>query len=212
MKFITCFVIFTLLSVPALAWKVVSACTKINSTLTLKLEGEVRPPLAADLAKLTISCKALQRLELRFDSPGGALYEALAIVSEINKLKEKGVTIVTRVNNGDECDSICVPLYAQGNIRQAGPVAAFMVHGVAVFAISNIPDPAANIQLFKLLKAAPELNEEWLQGLILKDVFSKPSMYWLSGKELLEQKSGLVLELLERQQLTQPYDKSYRQF
>ncbi|GEM_PF-6811461 len=210
------FLLFSSISVASAAevvpsnWKVYTPCGSLNSRMVLKLQAEIRSPLAEDLRKLTSSCQNLESLELRFDSPGGSIVEAAAIVDVLEQLKNQNVKITTRVNNGDECDSSCVPLFAQGNMRQAGPVAAFMFHGVAVYMLTNIPDPGLSQMMISMIEKANGLNTDWLNDLKAKKVFSIPSMYWLSGKELVDQKSGFVTELLDRQELAKPYDRSYR--
>lgn len=218
-KLLTLSILFTFFTLTAASasevappsWKVYTPCGETSSQMVLKLQAEIRKPLAEELRQLTSSCQNLDSLELRLDSPGGSIVEAAAIVDVLDQLKQKGVQITTRVNNGDECDSSCVPLFAQGHKRQAGPVAAFMFHGVAVYMLTNIPDPGLTQNMLSMIQKADGLSSAWLNSLKEKNVFSVPSMYWLSGQELMDQKSGLVTELLVRQELAKPYDRSYRQ-
>lgn len=126
----------------------------------------------------------------------------------LDKFKARGVTLITRVDNGDECDSSCVPLFAQGHQRQAGAVAAFMFHGVAAYVISNVPIAADTEEMLTLIRRGA--NASWLKGLQDLGVFSEPAMYWPSGQELVDQNSGLVTELLTRHNRFRPYDRSYR--
>lgn len=193
-------------------WTLKAGCTAAPESLSLKLNSEIRPPLADNLEIYLRACPDLKKLELRLNSPGGSIVETSRLAEILDKAKSRGIQVTTRVDNGDECDSSCIPLYAQGNKRQAGPVAAFMFHGVAIYLITNIPDPDSTKELLDLVRKASGLNKVWLQGLIDKKIFSVPSMYWLSGQELMDQKSGFVTELLERQQLLTPYDHSYRKF
>lgn len=191
-------------------WSVSSPCNTEAQSLRLKLNSEIRPPLAENLNFLIQSCRGLKNLELRLNSPGGSIVETRAIADILDKAKTKGVIITTRVENGDECDSNCVPLFAQGKKRVAAPVSAFMFHGVAIYMITNIPDPTSTGEMLGLIRKAEGLNNKWLQELIDQKVFSIPSMYWVSGQELMDQKSGFITELLPRQQLFKPYDRSYR--
>lgn len=192
------------------SWTSVESCSPQNPSLILRLDTEIRAPLAKDFEALVKSCPGIKTIELRLNSGGGSITEISEMAKILEPLKKQGVTLTTRVHNGDECDSSCVPLFALGDKRQAGEVSAFMFHGVSITAISNIPHPASTQEMLDLIRKASGLNGAWLQSLINAKIFAVPSMYWLSGKELVDQKSGLVTELLPRQTLLKPYDRSYK--
>jgi ATP-dependent protease ClpP protease subunit len=193
----------------ASSWQVRGPCDPASGTMELKLGTEIREPLAESLNSLIQSCQGLKELKLRLDSPGGSIYEAEKIGNVLEAAKSKGVQVTTFVQNGDECDSSCVPVFAQGQKRIAAPVSAFMFHGVAVYVVTNVPDPESTALMMKLIRKAKGLNEKWFQSLIDKKVFTIPQMYWISGQELMDQKSGFVTELSDRQMILKPYDRSY---
>lgn len=192
------------------AWKTSQSCSTIPEELILKLEVEIRAPLAQQLSETLAQCPSLKELVLRLDSPGGSIVETKKIVEVLDQAKARGVNVITRVDNGDECDSNCVPLFAQGDVRQAGSVAAFMFHGVATYMITNVPNALDTEEMLVMIRKGAD--NQWLRGLQDIGVFSVPGMYWLSGQELVEQKSGLVTELLPRHQKQKPYDRTYRAF
>lgn len=57
------------------SWGVVQSCEPIPEELKLKLEVEIREPLAQSLDSLLQACPQLKTLELRLNSPGGSIYE-----------------------------------------------------------------------------------------------------------------------------------------
>ncbi|AHI06073.1 hypothetical protein BDW_07865 [Bdellovibrio bacteriovorus W] len=190
------------------SWKVVSACDYNKSELTLKFEELIRPNHAIELGQTLNQCPELKDLKILLNSPGGSLSETRKIKDILDSAKSRGVVVTTQVNNGDECDSNCVPLFAQGNIRKAGAVAAFMLHGVSTPIISNIPEKASTEEMLAMIRDGA--SEAWLQKLIEMQVFSIPAMFWMSGAELYKDNSGLVTELLPRFEKFAPYDKTYR--
>lgn len=190
------------------SWKVVSSCEYNKSELTLKFEELIRPNHAAQLDLALNSCPELTDLKLLLNSPGGSISETRKIKEVLDTAKSRGVVVTTQVNNGDECDSNCVPLFAQGNIRKAGAVAAFMFHGVSTPILTNIPEKASTEEMLAMIRNG--VNDVWLQKLIEMQVFSIPAMFWMSGAELYNENSGLVTELLPRFEKFAPYDKTYR--
>lgn len=190
------------------SWKVVSSCEYNKSELTLKFEELIRPNHAAQLDLALNSCPELTDLKILLNSPGGSISETRKIKEVLDTAKSRGVVVTTQVNNGDECDSNCVPLFAQGNIRKAGAVAAFMFHGVSTPILTNIPEKASTEEMLAMIRNG--VNDVWLQKLIEMQVFSIPAMFWMSGAELYNENSGLVTELLPRFEKFAPYDKTYR--
>lgn len=190
------------------SWKVASSCDYDKSALTLRFEELIRPDHSTQLEASLRACPELRDLKIVLNSPGGSIYETKKIKEVLDKAKARGVIVTTQVNNGDECDSACVPLFAQGNIRKAGAVAAFMFHGVSTPILTNIPDKSSTEDMLAMIRNG--INEEWLQKIINLEVFSIPAMFWMSGAELYNENSGLVTELLPRYEKFAPYDKSYR--
>lgn len=190
------------------SWKVVQSCEYIPDELILKLEDEIRPPLAENISSLVAGCRQLKTLQLRLNSFGGGIYETQLIVRVLDQVKARGIQVITRVENGDECDSNCVPLFAQGQKRQAGEVAAFMFHGVASWVVTNVPNAKDTEDMLVMIRRGAKIS--WLDKLKSQGVFSEPGMFWMSGKELVTVESGLVTELLPRRIRSQPYDRTYR--
>lgn len=177
--------------------------------LELRLDDEIRPPLKQQLDELTSQRPDLKELRLTLNSPGGSYYETLEMLPILDNLKRRGVKIITTVNNGDECDSMCILLFAQGHVRRAAEVSAFMFHGVAVSMLSNIPEKKSTDDLIYKLSLTPGLNQQWLKDLVDLGIFKTPGMYWMTGKELYQSQSGYVTELISRDYRAKPYDRSY---
>lgn len=172
--------------------------------LTIYLSGLIRSPMAADLRKIIDHHGHHLPITLKLNSDGGSIYETEEIINLLRTLSD----LTTEVSNGNECSSNCVPIFAQGKSRKAGPVAAFMFHGIAVYAISNIPDPELTNKMIAFYQRA-DIDMNFFERLKKDKVYSTPGMYWLSGKELFDTKANIVTQLLERHQVATPYDYSY---
>ncbi len=180
---------------------------KTSSTgqqLTIYLSGLIRSPMASDLKTIINHHGHHLPIVLKLNSEGGSIYETEEIINLLRSLSD----LTTEVSNGSECSSNCVPIFAQGKSRKAGPVAAFMFHGIAIYAISNIPDPELTNKMISFYQRA-DIDMNFFERLKNKKVYSTPGMYWLSGKELFDTKANIVTQLLERHQVATPYDYSY---
>lgn len=182
--------------------------SKSNEKTVIFFEGLIRKPLAEQFQKLVDQSDLRLPIELRFNSEGGSIYETQAFVKIIDTLKEKNVEVNTRVDLGSMCASNCVPLFVQGKERIAGSASSFMFHGVAMFAITNIPDQQDTQIMINFYKRAG-INESWIQKQIDLKVWSTPSETWYNGKELLEDGSNFVTKLLNNRIEFEPYNRDY---
>lgn len=183
---------------------------KIEKTekTVLILEGLIRSPLAVEIQKFIKGISPEKEIELRLDSVGGSIFETKKVINYLEKLKSNNINITTRVDQGSMCASSCVPLFVQGKKRLAGNASSFMFHGVALYAVTNIPEEEdTKIMIDAYLKAG--ISEKWIQKHIDLKVWSSPNETWYNGKELFEDGSNFVTESLNNQFFFEPYNRNY---
>lgn len=167
----------------------------------VQLHGTIAAPLADEFENILTRAPEGYLLILDLDSHGGSLREGLKIIGLMRAEKAKR-RVITTVDNGQKCGSMCVFLFAEGTRRWAGEVASFMFHGASPVG-SNIPDATQTDRLLNLLRDAG-VNAIWLQSLMDLEVFSTPGEYWVSGRELVDQNSNLVTHMMPRHKKIRP--------
>jgi ATP-dependent protease ClpP protease subunit len=180
---------------------------KKEKTIVL-IEGLIRAPLSEEFQKLIKEVDLKKQIELRLDSVGGSIYETQKLINTLDDLKNNNTGLTTRVDQGSMCASSCVPLFVQGQSRLAGNASSFMFHGVALYAVTNIPgEKDTKIMIDTYLKAG--IDEKWIQKHIDMKVWSSPNETWYNGKELFEDGSNFVTGSLNNQITFEPYNRNY---
>lgn len=180
-----------------------------NDEKTIVLfEGLIRTPLTEEFQKLIRGVDLKKEMELRFDSVGGSIYETKKLIKILNELKVNDVKLTTRVDQGSICASSCVPLFVQGHKRLAGNASSFMFHGVALYAVTNVPSENETKVMINTYRKAG-ISEKWIQEHIDLKVWSSPNETWYNGKELLENGSNFVTESLNNRIFFESYNRDY---
>lgn len=170
----------------------------------LQISGAIATPMAAEIEEQLKKAVEDRPLLVHLNSEGGSVTEGEKIIAILQRLRAEKKTVHTTVMNGEKCASMCVFLYAQGEKRFASEVSTFMFHGAIQFAITNVPDAwKTREQLQHLIKAG--VSTAWLNSLWEAGAFTKPGAYWMSGKDLVDAKSGLVTDLLSRHDVQEPW-------
>ena len=176
------------------------------SRYVIRVTGNIAFPMADEIDQIFSAKIPMVRSHviLHLNSGGGALDEGLKIISLLEERK-KIHNVVTTVRNGEMCGSMCVPIFMVGVKRFAAVTAAFMFHGVTKFH-SNVPDQERTRHWLSNVMVPQGVSEEWLQGLWAKGVFSTPGEYWMTGKELLDEKSGVITDIMDRHVKLEPVE------
>lgn len=182
--------------------------TKHSEKTIILLKGLIRAPLSEEFQKLIKEVNPKNEIELRLDSVGGSIYETKKLIDILDELKNNDMKLTTRVDQGSMCASSCVPLFVQGQKRLAGNASSFMFHGVALYAVTNIPgEKDTKIMIDTYLKAG--ISKKWIQKHIDMQVWSSANETWYNGKELLEDNSNFVTGSLTNQIFFEPYNRNY---
>jgi ATP-dependent protease ClpP protease subunit len=179
------------------------------SRIVLKWSGEVEHPMRDRLAEAFEKFEDDSRqLVLVLNSPGGSVQHGREVMQLIHKVSIERA-IDTHVDAGAICASMCVPIYLVGAERTANPRAKFMFHEVRLMlradtapavreALSHpgVHKMAVNHftnQLFGDDIGPRSVDAKWLEQM-RKQI--KGRDVWLTGKQLMEQGSGVVDKLL----------------
>ena len=182
-------------------------------TVLVRYQGPIDHPMAGNLEEIGKQISGQHTaLILDLDSQGGTVAHATLVVEVLNQLRGK-ITIHTIVRNGRKCLSACIPVFMQGQRRQAGGASVWMFHG-ACAPYSNVPSEKATQWYLELL-ASSGVSESFLCALKAKGAFSGPGGFWMSGYELFhEQEAGIITELLPSWQpepeISPPFDRQLR--
>lgn len=175
----------------------------------IKITGPIAYPMDEEFLEATKQMTDPQRpLWIDLDSPGGSSDRGDTIIKVIRNEIAKGREIVTTVENGHTCASMCVPIYVQGQIRWAGEGTLFMFHGATQQGVSNIPNAARTREVMQYFYDAG-VDATWMQSLIDSGVFSTPGAYWTTGKALHEEKTKIITHLFSGHVKEEPYQAPF---
>jgi ATP-dependent protease ClpP protease subunit len=172
-----------------------------EGTVYLRWEGKIDAPMADRVAAAFERYKGEARtFVLSLSSPGGSLDHGAIVIRLLRRI-EQAHTLVTSVGAGDECASMCVPVYLQGQRRLAAPSARFMFHEVSFRDFfseeeSNAPQSAKRREtdrLFGRYFDAAGVPTSWVTKMLGE--ISGGREVWKSGRELVEERSNIVQEL-----------------
>lgn len=133
------------------------------------------------------------------DSRGGALREGSRVIALINTMKETH-RVTTVVTAGNDCLSMCVPIYLQGERRVAAETSNWMFHEPRAYDFfdgteSNQPEferRYLNDRFFDKYFTNSVIEPRWRERLreewVGKDV-------WKTGKELWDENSNIITRL-----------------
>ncbi len=169
----------------------------------LKWQGKIAAPMANRISEALAAHEGEgSKIVLSLSSPGGSVDEGAKVIRLLRSIREKHV-LVTSVDAGAMCASMCVPVYLQGAQRIAAADADFMFHKV-VFRdfFSNERDrsvPAASIdaetdRFFETYFVAAGVSPTWTQK--LRSEIAGGNEVWKTGRELVDEKSGIVQEVM----------------
>jgi ATP-dependent protease ClpP protease subunit len=149
-----------------------------------------------------------RQIVLALNSPGGSVQHGRDVMRLIHKVSHDRA-IDTHVDAGNICASMCVPIYLVGAERSAHKAAKFMFHEVR-FALRADTDQATRRQLSDPTIHRMAVNHftnqlfgddigprsvdaKWLEHMRSK---IRGRDVWLTGRQLMEQGSGVVDKLL----------------
>ncbi len=142
------------------------------------------------------------KIILTLSSPGGSLDQGAEVVRLLDRIGQTHM-LVTSVDAGGICASMCVPVYLQGQRRIAAANAEFMFHEVNFRDFfskekdQSVPDSAIGAETDRFFDTYFEtagVPQSWIRK-VRADVAGGNEV-WKTGRELLDEKSGIVQQLM----------------
>jgi hypothetical protein len=169
-------------------------------TVRLRWVGPVEAPMAARFREAVSEWgRTKRRFVLEISSPGGSVEHGDAVVRVLRDLRRTH-ELVTVVQSGDHCLSMCVPIYLQGATRLASPRSRWMFHEVRVrdaitneeVAVGDRTRTRGTDRLFNDYFRPAGVSESWIT--VTRHAMRSGNV-WRTGRALYEEKAGVITEL-----------------
>ncbi|MBL4647124.1 MAG: ATP-dependent Clp protease proteolytic subunit [Rhizobiales bacterium] len=173
-------------------------------SMAIEYEGAIVFPLAENLLeiwKVVERQDAVTTIILNLNSKGGLISHGEKVISLLSAIRQSPKTLITLVENGHTCASMCIPIYVQGERRIAFPASSWMLHGARKWH-SNVPNVKETRRVFDHLRER-DITPAFLDRFFANGYHKQPGELWLSGRELFSQ-SNIILKLLPNWQSMQP--------
>ena len=169
-------------------------------TLVLSWQGPIAAPMANQIRDAFESQKRQSSsISFRISSQGGSVSEGERVIEVLRKIRETH-ELETTVSHGDVCASMCVFIYLQGKKRSGALTSSWLFHEVShidpVTKQTTRIDRAAWERLVDKYFRSAGVSEPWIADLKPRTVQSD---YWQTGGDLVQAKSGIILEPLGNQ-------------
>ncbi len=174
-----------------------------EDTVYLRWDGKIEAPMASRIGDAFERHKAEgHTFVLSLSSPGGSLDQGGEVVRLLRRIGETH-RLVTRVEAGAICASMCVPVYLQGQRRLAAADAEFMFHEVnfrdffSQEADRSVPQSSVGAETDRFLEKyfdAAGVSKAWLRK-VRRDMASGHEV-WKTGRELFDENSGIVQQVM----------------
>ena len=163
-------------------------------TIHLRWVGEVGPAMTGNLRDSIPEWRGRKRrVVLELSSPGGSVADGAAVVRMLRDLRRTH-ELETVVRAGENCLSMCVPIYLQGAKRVASPRSRWMFHEVRVRDAFDDDDPGrrdgrSTDKLFENFFKPEGVTESWIT--VTRHAMRKGDV-WRTGQALVDEKSGII--------------------
>lgn len=174
-----------------------------DDALYLSWRGKIDAPMASRIAEAFEQHRSeAHKVVLQLSSPGGSLDHGAIVVALLKKIGQTHM-LLTVVDRGGMCASMCVPIYLQGQRRLAAADAEFMFHEVnfrdffSKQADESVPQASIGAEtdrFFDKYFEAAGVSQSWI-----KDVRAQMNggrEVWKTGRELFDEKSGIVQQII----------------
>ncbi len=171
--------------------------TSETGTTMLFWSGAVGPNMPSLIWSAFQEHKATtKRFVLVLNSGGGSVMAGEQVITVLRGIRATH-RLDTEVRNGRMCGSMCVFIYLQGQTRNAAPASTWLFHEItrpaAPDAKMPVIDRARGDQLIAKYYPAAGVSAVWTQQ--MKPMIYN-SDYWLTSRDVVEAKSGIVTSLL----------------
>lgn len=171
--------------------------TADQNTVRMLWTGSIDPPMARLIAgEFDRRKETTKTFIIDLHSPGGSVDEGERVIKAIQKMRATH-SIRTYVGAGNDCLSMCVPIYLQGELRIAAATSNFMFHepsandsltGDAVFTY-EFENRQMAMEIFNRFFKNSEMDPRWRKRLQEQVRLGE---VWKTGGELKLERSKIV--------------------
>jgi len=180
-----------------------------TKNLTLKWYGKIDRPMARQLQDAIEDYEGrADKIILTLSSDGGRVSEARKVISILRAYK-KTHGLDTRIMPGRICGSMCVPIFLQGQERAASEASLWLFHEISVHDRKTGKTvelrPIKTRRMFKDYFIPAGVPQKWLTALADK---IKGNDIWLTGRQLVSDKSRIITTIISNQKRRKIYARS----
>jgi len=167
-----------------------------QGTLFIRYDGRITRKTAGHLRRIFRKYgPSSYRVILILNSGGGSVVGGERAIHVLQMIKRTH-RLSTAVMPGRRCGSMCVPIFLQGQQRYAARTSIFLLHEVTGRLRNGrkVTKPGETMRLFRRYYLPAGVSVKWLNAILPK---LKNSNYWFSGRDLLENKTGVITDVLK---------------
>jgi hypothetical protein len=132
------------------------------------------------------------RVVLILDSGGGSVAEGERVIDVLGRIKQTH-QLMTAVDHGQKCGSMCVFIFVQGHERVGALTSAWLFHEVSRLdpktkQITMLNRPRWEQLIDKYFRPAG-ISEAWIADM---KQYTFESDYWQTGADLMQSSSGII--------------------
>jgi len=178
----------------------VKLTTSGSEILVMSWQGPVAAPMAAQISDAFEARKGhATRVVLILDSGGGSVAEGERVIDVLGRIKQTH-QLMTAVDHGQKCGSMCVFIFVQGHERVGALTSAWLFHEVSRLdpntkQITMLNRPRWEHLIDKYFRPAG-ISEAWIADM---KQYTFESDYWQTGADLIQSNSGIINKSLGNQ-------------
>jgi ATP-dependent protease ClpP protease subunit len=169
--------------------------TSVKNTLVMSWHGEVNQSMTAQISEAIETYKSqAERFKLQLNSGGGVVRDGERLIQVLQRLRQTH-ELVTEVDRGGTCGSMCVFIYVQGNQRIGALSSTWLFHEVS----NKIHDQQISLDrpqwerlIDKYFRPAG-ISAEWIAEM---KQHTYDTDYWQTGADLVAAHSGIITHTL----------------
>jgi ATP-dependent protease ClpP protease subunit len=169
--------------------------TSAKNTLVMSWHGEVNQSMTDQISEAIERYQSqAERFKLQLNSGGGVVREGERLIQVLQRLRQTH-ELVTEVDRGGTCGSMCVFIYVQGNQRIGALSSTWLFHEVSNKNHDrqvSLDRPQWERLIDKYFRPAG-VSEEWIAEM---KQHTYDTDYWQTGADLVAAHSGIITHTL----------------
>ena len=148
----------------------------------------------------------IKQVMIHLHSLGGRFTPGSEIVTDMQQAEKEGVNVVTFVDHGNYCASMCTGIFAAGSDRMAAEDTLWVFHA-PYFKLTEeqMKDPRVQKELKDIVQQTTQYmldlyssaDPEWTEKTLKEHITTPDDDLILSGKEIMQQSQSWILMKIE---------------